>query len=946
MNKLTVLVIGIVFSLAGLLVATIDPPKAAAVVGSDFEAGRIIDDGVFFNSGTMNTGDIQNFLNAKVPTCDTNGAQMYNSSITRAQYGASKGYPAPYTCLRDYSQAVPNVAGDAYCGGIGGGTKSAADIIFNVSRACGINPQVLLVLLQKEQSLVSDDWPWAQQYRIATGYGCPDTAACDSAYYGYFNQVYNAGRQFKKYIQQPGSFNFAVGRTSHVGYNPNAACGGTNVTIQTQATAALYNYTPYQPNPSALNNLYGTGDACGAYGNRNFWRMFNDWFGSTKVDGFNVGVTDDGSSAQYLIFGGIKQSIPDPETKVAWGLQNTPTVSLSAAYLATIPNGPRLDRLTRLNTSDSTVFFMDGGKRYRVNSQDLLNSWNLNTRAVTNVPPSIFYIPQDGGNLTYSVKKASNPSMYMVDGSNGSGQTILRQYSNPNVWHSWEGDADSYNTISDTFFNTMDNAIGSPLISTKVTNSGTEYQVVNGSRLAQPAPYGSLFPGTAQAISTATVNRLANAGQASYLVRAASENTVYLIDNGTKRAVSNPSVLSAWQAVGNGVRIVNSSFVNLIPTGPTLASYAVSASGQNYVINAGTRLVPPSQLTGAYQGLSPTSITSQLASLIPQASTNLTGFVRGSGTPELYLLDNSGKKRHIDTGDKATLLGAYTTGVTLLPDGLVGTIPTAASPQSYVNDGTNDYLLEGGTKHPVGASVKADWGLSNPQVYTDGTLDRFTVGSAIVSKLRDGSSYYLVKGARGFLTTDVNIATAWGIDDAPQMDQALIRSNMYYYMLTRFVRSSTDNRTFIVDRGQWYNLTNNQFANLGGIGAPVMGLEPANAPNTITDWTNIVVKDSVGKHYVIDGGTKRNFANPIIQNHWTNNGTLNVPTASNGFLNLLPDSGRIERVVKGSEPAVYSAQGATKRHILTSNTYHTYYAPFSQVTNALISAMPSANDIP
>ena len=50
--------------------------------------------------------------------------------------------------------------------------------------------------------------------------------------------------------------------------------------IQNQATAGLYNYTPYQPNAAALAAGYG-GDACSAYGNRNFWNDFTDWFGPT-----------------------------------------------------------------------------------------------------------------------------------------------------------------------------------------------------------------------------------------------------------------------------------------------------------------------------------------------------------------------------------------------------------------------------------------------------------------------------------------------------------------------------------------------------------------------------------------------------------------------------------------------------------------------------------------
>jgi hypothetical protein len=69
--------------------------------------------------------------------------------------------------------------------------------------------------------------------------------------------------------------------TNFIRYNPNAACGGTNVTIANRSTQALYNYTPYQPNQAALNAGYGNGDSCSAYGNRNFYLYFTDWFGST-----------------------------------------------------------------------------------------------------------------------------------------------------------------------------------------------------------------------------------------------------------------------------------------------------------------------------------------------------------------------------------------------------------------------------------------------------------------------------------------------------------------------------------------------------------------------------------------------------------------------------------------------------------------------------------------
>lgn len=258
-------------------------PKSSALSGSDFISSRIIDDSVFFNGSTMNPTDIQAVLNAKVPVCDTNGTQPSGRDgyPTRADWGRANGENPPYTCLKDYSQTINGSSADAYCGGsVGAGTKSAAQIIYEVSQACNVNPKVLIVLLQKEQSLVTDEWPWSTQYRSATGYGCPDTAPCDAQYYGFFNQVYNAARQFQRYAKLPDQYNYASGRTSYVQYNPNAACGGGNIYMQNQATAGLYNYTPYQPNAAALSNLYGTGDSCSAYGNRNFWRLYIDWFGS------------------------------------------------------------------------------------------------------------------------------------------------------------------------------------------------------------------------------------------------------------------------------------------------------------------------------------------------------------------------------------------------------------------------------------------------------------------------------------------------------------------------------------------------------------------------------------------------------------------------------------------------------------------------------------------
>ena len=61
--------------------------KASALVGSEFIASRITDDSIFFNGYALDTTTIQNFLNSKVPACDTNGTQAYGGT-TRAAYAS------------------------------------------------------------------------------------------------------------------------------------------------------------------------------------------------------------------------------------------------------------------------------------------------------------------------------------------------------------------------------------------------------------------------------------------------------------------------------------------------------------------------------------------------------------------------------------------------------------------------------------------------------------------------------------------------------------------------------------------------------------------------------------------------------------------------------------------------------------------------------------------
>jgi hypothetical protein len=232
-RRFPAVMIAVIALLAGLFTVIPTAGPASAADARNFNPGNIISDGLFYDGASMSAGEVQSFLNSAVPTCRSG-----------------------YTCLKDYRQATPTRAAvSGRCAAyIGAANESAAQIIAKVGQACGFSQKAMIVLLEKEQGIITDDWPSARQYRSATGYGCPDTADCDSTYYGFFNQVYAAALQFKNYQANPTRWNHVPGRVNTVRFNPNAACGSSQVYIQNAATAGLYNYTPYQPNASALAN--------------------------------------------------------------------------------------------------------------------------------------------------------------------------------------------------------------------------------------------------------------------------------------------------------------------------------------------------------------------------------------------------------------------------------------------------------------------------------------------------------------------------------------------------------------------------------------------------------------------------------------------------------------------------------------------------------------------
>jgi LysM repeat protein len=393
-------------------------PASAALSGKLFDPGLIISDSVFFDFGTMTVADIQNFLNAKVPICNAND-----------------GGP---TCLRYYkmdTQAKPAEAGK--CAAMPAKTQqSAAQIIYDIAHACGINPRVLLVLLQKEQGLVEATNPTNYMYRAATGYGCPDSnpAICGkgSLITGLFNQLHRAAGQFQWYGDPSGSFTYLkVGSTISMRYHPDNCtakdssgnctnwvnvCGNGTFKLKSQATADLYYYTPYVPNAAALNNLYGNGDSCSAYGNRNFWRFYSDWFGSPIGGGF---LLKSATSGTYLIVDNNKYLIDDPDLVTALSPLG-PLGTISDDYLNSFTTAGTLSRLVKSSTG--ALYMIDGGQKYTVASCAVAVTLALDcAKAVQLTANQLSALPTAGTATAYVVDPAGN--RYLIQ--NGSKRQIL-----------------------------------------------------------------------------------------------------------------------------------------------------------------------------------------------------------------------------------------------------------------------------------------------------------------------------------------------------------------------------------------------------------------------------------------------------------------------------------------------------------------------------------------
>lgn len=930
-------------ALVGSLVVT---PQVSALSSSDFQPGHIIDDGVFFNGSSLSAQDVQLFLNSKVPICDTNGTQAYGGT-TRAAYGATHGNPAPYTCLKNYRQDTPaKLAETGLCNAITAGNRSAAEIIYEIGQKCGVSQSILITLLEKEQSLITDDWPWTIQYRSATGYGCPDTAPCDSEYYGFFNQVYNAARQFKRYSRDESSFRYRAFRTNSIQYNPNAICGASDVFIQNQATAGLYNYTPYQPNTAALANLGGSGDSCSAYGNRNFWKLYNDWFGSTLSGEFSWRVIRTATDSRlYLQVGNTKRWIPTGDLYHDWKLDTYPVNTLSDDSFNSIPTIPEL---TRLGNNGQYNYLVENGRRHYISNDNLL-LWGYQNTIAAPVNTLLSAIPENEpvGRFILSPEANATYSYWVMD--NGSRHSIA-----PADLATWGYSISNVVGIGQTYLTYI--PISAP-VSRNIQISGSSYVVDQNSliKVANAATQAAWQRGNYVPISTSAGSYLKVRATANFLVRANNSPDWYLLDGGMKYYVPSGNMAMNWGANPASLIVVSPELLAQFTTASgNLSSIAKDANSQQvFLLDGQKHYIGSNALLTTLQAPTTAIVTTSSLRLsdIPTGSDYTKPFVIMRGTPDVYLLDK-GMRYFVSSGGLYDAYNAWS-GPQSLSSTLLTLMPYPAEPLSgiFKDNSENTYLADTGSRTIISSSVADGWRpttavplfsnelLSLLPVSGRPSIDNRYVTLAGVTYIMDaGSKLKIADGSiKSYITASTPIIETNNILPTRPGSAGFL------------VKSTEDQKFWFINQGSKINI---DFATAVSFGYLSAGVQPASLTNTFlttiptsTQKSLLIREQNSGGVKFVNFGSSLGF--PDGATLYNTAGAANpIIVVDNATYDSFPLAGSITRIVKDDTGKLYLLDSGKRRWITNWQAFQPYTnIPITYLFGTTMALIPEGTPI-
>jgi hypothetical protein len=295
-----------------------------ALAENNFNPNYIIGDSEILDYTAMSLEEIKEFLNDK------------------------GGYLANYSC------ANPD-----------GKMMTAAEIIYDRATTNLVNPKFLIVLLQKEQSLIEDDSPRQSQLDWATGYGCPDGDSCNVRWQGFWKQVNSASLQFRDYMDNPQLYTYKAGQ-SYTFTNPYSTTKNeiTMVTPANQATAALYNYTPHVYN-----------------GNYNFYNIWQRYFTREYYDGSLLQA--EGEVGVWLIQNGQKRPFLSKSALTSRYDLNK-IIIVNKSDLDKYPKGApiKFQNYSLVRSPSGTIYLLVDNKRHGFSSSETFKKIGYNPEEV------------------------------------------------------------------------------------------------------------------------------------------------------------------------------------------------------------------------------------------------------------------------------------------------------------------------------------------------------------------------------------------------------------------------------------------------------------------------------------------------------------------------------------------------------------------------------------
>ena len=157
-----------------------------------------------------------------------------------------------------------------------------------------------------------------------------------------------------------------------------------------------------------------------------------------------------------------------------------------------------------------------------------------------------------------------------------------------------------------------------------------------------------------------------------------SSPAVYLIDQGKKHLIPNPSMFNQWGFKWSQIHLVSDSLLASTPSAPPLTRLVKGSSKAVYLIDQGKKYLIPNPSTFNHWGFHWSEIrtlSDSFLSSIPSAPT-LTRLAKGS-SKAVYFLEN-GKKRLIPNPSTFRRLGFQWSSVRTLSDSLISSIPTGS----------------------------------------------------------------------------------------------------------------------------------------------------------------------------------------------------------------------------------------------------------------------------